>query len=295
VKKAGLIALLVLLPSGYLATGLVFVAPGEVAVVQRLGRFLRRPWGPGPHLGWPAGFDRVALIETDRVRRIEVGTGDEPGAGEYLTGDRNLVRARAIVQYRVADPLAFARQGEVIDSILQRHADAALGRALARSPIDESIGAGRVRIAQEAASVLARDGAALGLGVAVLGVSLTDVRPPLEVEPDFAAAQNARTGRAQRLNEAKAEAARTRIAAEAEAGRRLDHARAQAERAVTLSGAQAQRFHGLLDEARRSRRLTVQRLYLDALRDLLPRIRRKVLLTPDEPLDFSLYGAEPTR
>ena len=44
--------------------------------------------------------------------------------------------------------------------------------------------------------------------------------------------------------------------------------------------------------AERSRPLTVRRLYRDALRDLLPRVRRKLVLTPDEPVDLSLMGAE---
>ena len=46
----------------------------------------------------------------------------------------------------------------------------------------------------------------------------------------------------------------------------------------------------LLAEADRSRALTVSRLYRDALRDLLPRVRRKVLMTPDEPVDLGLFG-----
>ena len=31
----------------------------------------------------------------------------------------------------------------------------------------------------------------------------------------------------------------------------------------------------------------------DALRDLLPRVRRKLILTPEEPIDLSILGAPP--
>jgi hypothetical protein len=58
------------------------------------------------------------------------------------------------------------------------------------------------------------------------------------------------------------------------------------------SRGQAERVLALLAEADRSRALTVRRLYRDALRDLLPRVRRKVLLTPEEPVDLSLFGVE---
>ena len=60
-----------------------------------------------------------------------------------------------------------------------------------------------------------------------------------------------------------------------------------------MARAQAERFLALLAEADRSRPLTVRRLYRDALRDLLPKVRRKVLLTPDEPVDLGLFGITP--
>src|SRR5438045_464549 len=107
----GLIALAAL---GYLATGFAVVAPGEVVVVRRLGRIQSPPWTAGLHWGGPVGIDRRTRVRTDEVRRLAVGLadvpgpGDEPDAGEYLTGDLNLLRARVVVQYRVSDPVAFA-------------------------------------------------------------------------------------------------------------------------------------------------------------------------------------------
>ena len=59
-----------------------------------------------------------------------------------------------------------------------------------------------------------------------------------------------------------------------------------------MARGRADRFVALLAEAGRSRALTVRRLYLDGLRDGLARARRKVLLTPDEPIDLSLFGPE---
>ena len=55
----------------------------------------------------------------------------------------------------------------------------------------------------------------------------------------------------------------------------------------------AGRFLALLAEADRSRALTVRRLYHDALRDLWPRVRRKLVLANDEPIDLSILGVEP--
>lgn len=290
---------LVLIPIvAVLATGLVSVAPGESAVVRRLGRLLPMPYGPGLHLGLPLGLDRVDRVETERVRRVEIGLaetpgpGDDPGAGEYLTGDLNLIHARAVVQYRVADPSRFVLAADDREGALRRLAESCLARSLARRGIEGALRDGRAAIAADVQSALDQSARRYGLGLAVLGVSLTDAQPPAEVQPDFAAAQSARSDLDRKRNEAKARAEAVLIAAKAKAQTTEEVARAGADRAIALARGRAARFVALLAEAERSRRLTVRRLYLDGLRDGLARVRRKVLLTPDEPIDLSLFGPE---
>jgi membrane protease subunit HflK len=285
----------------WLATGWVVVAPGEVAVVRRLGRLLPGPWGPGPHLAWPLGLDRVTRVRTDEVRRLPVGLagtpgpGIEPGKGEYLTGDLNLVRAQATVQYRVVDPVAFALRASEVEPLLARLAEASLSRALARMGIDATFREGRAEVAREAEAELNRSARRLGLGLAVLGVSLTDARPPAEVAAAFAEAQSARSTHDRRVNEARTYASTTVTAASARARARLDQAHSGAERALALARSRAGRFLAILAEAEKARGSTVRRLYLEAVRDLLPRVRRKLVLTPEEPLDLSILGAGDSR
>jgi membrane protease subunit HflK len=282
---------------GYLSTGWTVVAPGEAVVVRRLGRVLPRPWGPGVHFGGPVGIDRVTRVRTDEVRRLTVGLAgtpgarDEPGAGEFLTGDLNLLRAEATVQYRVADPVKFTLCAEGVEPLLRRLAEASLSRALARQGVDATLREGRAAAAREAEAALALGAGRYGLGVSVLGFSLTDARPPSEVAADFAAAQSARSDHDRRVNEANTYAASTVTQARALAGARLEQARARADRSLALARSRAGRFVALLAEADKSRALTVRRLYLDTLRELLPRVRRKLVLTPDEPLDLSILGS----
>jgi membrane protease subunit HflK len=245
-------------------------------------------------------MERRSRVRTDEVRRLEVGlvgtpgAEDEPGAGEYLTGDLNLLRARGVVQYRVADPVAFVTRtaAEDLGPLLRRLTESSLARALSRQGIDAALRSGRLAIARDVEAALARSVEAQGLGIAILGVSLTDARPPGEVAPDFDAAQAARSERERRVNEARTFAATTRAAARSESQARLDRARAHAERTVLLARARAGRFLAILAEAERARPLTVRRLYLDMIRELWPRVRRKIVLTPDEPIDLSILGGE---
>jgi membrane protease subunit HflK len=297
-RRAVAVMVLAVAGLGAWATGWVGVAPGEVAVVRRLGRVLVQPWTPGPHWAWPLGIDRLTRVRIDEVRRLEIGLAgvpgpdDAPDAGEYLTGDLNLLRARAIVQYHVSDPIAFVVCAAELEPLLTRLAEASLSRALSQRGIDAALRAERAAIALAVEAELARQVARHRLGVSVLGVSLTDARPPLEVAADFAAAQAAQSERDRRINEAQTYAATTRTVARASGLARTEQARARAERAVVLARSRAGRFLALLAEVELARPLTVRRIYLDALRDLLPRVRRKLVLTPEEPVDLSILGAE---
>jgi len=280
------------------ATGWHVVRPGERIVVRRFGRIVVPDWGPGLHWGAPLGIDRYDRVRTDLVRRLNVGVAAEPagdgdpGADEFLTGDLNLVRVRAVIQYRVASPaLLIVRSGDV-GTLLERLAEAGLSRELARRGIDGVLRGDRQRIAAEVARDLEAEIARLGLGLEILGVSLTEARPPAEVAAEFSAAQSAASQRDRRGNDATTLAETTVTAARATAGSRLETARAASQRKLLGSRAGAQRFLALLAEARRAPELTAQRIYLDTMKSLLSRVRRKIILPPGDAVDLTVLGIE---
>lgn len=284
----------------YLASGFVMVAPGEVVVVRRLGRVLEPTWGAGLHWGLPTPLERRVRVRTMEVRRQRIGLSDaiepaqDPGAGEFLTGDLNLVRARAVIQYRIADPIAYAicLNDDQVEPLLKRLAEGSLSRELAGRAIDDVLRTGRAEVASGVRDDLARASDRLGLGLVILGVSLTDARPPSEVAPAFDEAQSALASRDRRIQEADAYRETQLATAQAQATARVENAKAVAGRVTAMAAARAERFATLLGELTRDRRLTIRRLYLDALRDLLPRVRRKLILTADDPIDLSIFGGD---
>lgn len=279
-------------------TGSCVVRPGEQVVVRRFGRALSPPLGPGFHLGLPLGLDRFDRVRIDEVRRLNLGPDDsseESGGiadGEFLTGDLNLVRIRAVVQYRVDDAVDFIVRGESPDGLLRKLAEAELSSALARGGIDGVLRSGRQAIASEVEESLGKAVRRHRMGLSILAVSLTDARPPAEVAEDFTAAQAEENRRDRRGNEARSQAETTVTAARSEARARLERARAIANRKRVTSQAEARRFLALLDEARRSRSLTIRRIYLDAMASLLARVRRKVVLPPGDAVDLTVLGVD---
>src|SRR5207248_15281 len=126
-------------------TAITRVDPGERAVVRRFGRVLTDKPGPGLYIGLPWGMERVDRVQVGMVRRVSVGVtgaGDEEGAvapaGQFLTGDHNLVNVQAEVYYKVlVDQVEkFVLHSARIEPVLNRLAEAALADWIAGRTVD---------------------------------------------------------------------------------------------------------------------------------------------------------------
>jgi membrane protease subunit HflK len=278
------------------ATGWCLVSPGEVVVVRRFGRPVDPPWGPGLHWRLPLGMDRLDRVRSDAVRQVTIGLAGpadsdlEPSAGEVMTGDLNLLRFQATVQYRVARPVDYIVRVDQVEPLLALSAEASISRALAVRGVDAVLRFDRLAIAREVERDLQSAADRYRSGVSILGVSLTDARPPTEVEADFAAAQSAESERDRRVNEAKSYGETTVTASRARAQAKLETAHGTAQRTNLMAQAEAQRFLALLAEAQRSRSLTMRRLYIESMQALLDGVQRKLLLPPGGDIDLTVLG-----
>jgi modulator of FtsH protease HflK len=276
--------------------GVCPVAPGEIVVVRRLGRLLEPTWEPGLHWRFPLGIDRIDRVRSDAVRQLTIGLaelgqpGVDPAAGEMMTGDLNLLRVSTVIQYRALRPVDYVMRAAQVEPLLARSAEAYITRALAVRGVDAVLRTDRQSIAREVTSAVQAASDRYQLGVAVLGASLTDARPPAEVEADFAAVQAAESRRARRANDARSYEETTSAQARAHAQSIQESARAQSERTRVLARARADRFCTLAAEARRYPTLTFGRLYVETLQSLLGRVRRKLILPPGEAIDLTVLG-----
>jgi membrane protease subunit HflK len=278
------------------SSGFCLVAPGEVVVVRRLGRVVQPSWGPGLHWKWPLGIDRIDRIQAEAVRHLAIGLAGpaasdlEPSAGEVMTGDLNILRVEATVQYRVARPVDFVLHIDQVEPLLVKAADASLARAVACRGVDSALRADRTAIAHEVERELTRVADQYEAGVAILGVSLTSARPPIEVEPDFAAAQSAESESSRRKNEAASRAETSVAGARSAAGAKREAARGAGDRTILLARADALRFSELVDEIERSRTVAIRKLYLDSMQSLLERVKRKIVVPQGGAIDLTVLG-----
>ncbi|MCC6640215.1 MAG: permease [Deltaproteobacteria bacterium] len=254
-----------------LASGLVRVPPGAVALHQRFGRLLGDPQPPGAVLALP-GIDRVQVVQVDAVRGQPVGyrtvgtsLGRMPVMEEsmFVTGDENVIDLHAEAQYRVSDPVAFRLDVEKPDALIASVLRARLVEALAGSAIDEIYTRARSVIEGSLLAGVQHDVAKLGLGVEVLGVRLLDVHAPATVHDAFRDVASAHEDRLTTIHRANEYRVGEVALARGNAERALAGAQAQAAGRVASAQGAAAAFGALAAEHRRAPAALEDRLYLE--------------------------------
>jgi modulator of FtsH protease HflK len=234
----------------YLLTGIAQVRPEERAVVRRFGQVVARP-GPGLWVGLPWGIDRVDLVPVLTARQLTVGYNpdtwsDIPGtpAGQFLSGDHNLVNVQLVLHYAIGETDAelddYVMHQAQVNVVLERVAEAAVSEWVAGRPVDQVLLTGSAALP---VWVMDRVGERLPefrLGVRVQRVSVAYLAPPEEVRAAFEAVTQAQTGiRTKELQarqeasqrDRQAEALRFRLEQEAAEYRESQHRQAIADAA----------------------------------------------------------------
>jgi len=255
---------LLLVLIGYLLTGVKQVLPGERAVVRRFGRVVDLP-GPGLWIGLPAGMDRADRVSIDLVRRVRVGY--EPAAeendlttppGQLLTGDHNLVNIQVMLDYAVGtgddEIVDYVVQGDRVEGMIARAAEAALAEWVAGRTVDEVL----IRGKTELPAILLQKTQALTepyrLGVSIQAASVAYLLPPSEVKDAFDEVNRAQTAVRTREHVARQEASRLLSQAQEEKDTSEKMTSAYVKEQLVMARAEADAFLQRLKQYQQLRR-----------------------------------------
>ncbi|HSJ67842.1 MAG TPA: protease modulator HflK, partial [Anditalea sp.] len=114
-------------------------------------------------------------------------------------------------------------------------------------------------------------------GIRIDQVVLQDVNPPEPVKPSFNAVNQAQQERETLINQAEAEYNRVIPRARGEASETIQLAEAFALNRVNRAKGEADRFTSLFEAYQQSPEVTKQRIYLETMERILPRIGNKVI------------------
>ncbi len=284
----------------YLLSGIYIVGSDEVGVVRLFGRVWQERVPSGLHYRLPFPFTRLDKVKVRQVRRVTVGMEapdvvigrqTNPLQAQFLTGDQNIILVRAIVQYTVRDPVRFLFAAADSERIIQRVTESALASEIAQMPVDEVMTTGKIaiqnRVRQRAQLWLDR------IGVSVVAVTIEKVAPPDPVKDAFEAVTQARQNRHRLILEAQSYANTIIPQSRGEAQKLINEAIAYRDRRIAEAKGEAERFMALLAEYRKAKDVTSARLYLEAMEELLPKIKKVIVDPHGGQLDVGMVQRQP--
>ena len=136
----------------------------------------------------------------------------------------------------------------------------------------EVLTTGRVDIANTAADEIQEAMDRYENGIDIITVELQDVVPPLRVQPAFNEVNEARQELERMVNEATRQANQAIPRADGTAKRTIAEAEGYAIERVNRAFGEVARFNAVLAEYRNAPEVTRSRMYLETLREVLPRV-----------------------
>lgn len=297
-KGVGLLAALVI--AAWLASGFYRVQPDEQGVVLRFGAFDRTTL-PGLNYALPWPVESVLRPAVTRINRVDIGY--RSGSGEtragrdvplrdigeeslMLTGDENIIDINAAVFWRVRDAGAFLFATRNPAVTVKSAAESVMREVIGRTPIQPALTDARAQIEAAVTKGVQTILDQYGAGVEITQVQLQKVDPPSAVIESFRDVQRANTDADRMRNEAESYRNDIVPRARGDAARLVAEAEGAKQSSIVEASGQAQRFLSVLKAYNAAKDVTLQRLYIETMQDILSH-------TPTVVVDSGLQGIVP--
>jgi membrane protease subunit HflK len=287
-NRKALIAVPLILLAVWLASGFYRVQPDEQGVVLRFGEWIKTTQ---PGLNWhiPSPVETVFTPKVTRSNRVEIGFRSAADIGRggaarevqneslMLTGDENIVDINFVLLWQIKDAGQFLFNIRDPEPTVKAVAESVMREIIGKTPIVEATTEGRGAIELAAREQTQQILDEYGAGILVTQVQLQKVDPPNEVIDAFRDVQRAQADRERAQNEAEAFANDILPRARGEAERILQEAQAYRQEVVARADGDAQRFVAVFDEYVKARDVTIRRIYLETMEDVLRDMNKVVI------------------
>lgn len=270
---AGILGIVVVLAVGWLATGFYTVDDAERGVILRFGAYSKTV-GPGLHWRIPWPVDSAERVNINEIRRFNHET-------LMLTRDENIITVDLNIQYKVSDPHAYLFNVQGPDRTLEEVTESAVREVVGTNMMDYILGEGRTYLEETTMELLESTLVGYEAGIDVTQVNLQDANFPQAVQPAVEDAIKAREDKERLELEAESYANDVIPRARGAAARRIEEAEGYRARLVNQAEGDASRFSQLLNEYQAAPRVTRERLYLEAMEEVLGRTPKVILDVAD--------------
>ena len=188
-----------------------------------------------------------------------------------ITYDYNFVNVDFYVEYRVTDPVKYLYHSSDPVGILKMLCQSYIRDTIGLYNVDSVITTGKSEIQSEIKQKVMDRLEKEDLGIQLTNLTIQDAEPPtLDVQQAFTAVETAKQAADTAVNNAKKYANEVIPAAEADADEIVKQAEAYQESKINEATGQAARFTELFNEYQKYPLITKQRLFYEAMEDILP-------------------------
>lgn len=197
-----------------------------------------------------------------------------PDESLMITSDYNFVNVDFFIEYRVTDPVKYLYASAQPELILKTLAQSYIRDTIGMYPVDDVITTGKNQIQSEIKDKIMARLEEEDIGLQMVNITIQDAEPPTaEVLAAFKEVETAKQSADTAVNNANKYRSEQIPAAEAEADKILQNAQAQKESRINEAMGQVARFNSMYQEYARYPLITKQRMYYEAMEDVLPNLR----------------------
>lgn len=269
-------------------SGFFQVGPEEAGVITRFGKYTKTVM---PGLNFKIPFvEQVYKVPVERQQKLEFGfrTTSANVRSQYtksgtedeslmLTGDLNLADVEWVVQFRVNDPYKYLFKVRNPESTLRDISEATVRQVVGDRTVNEVLTVGRTEIASNVQQQMQTISNDYQLGLRIEQVVLQDVNPPGPVKDAFNAVNQAQQEKETLINQAKSEYNKVIPKARGQAEETIQKAEGYAVERVNNAQGEVARFNELYTEYVKAPEVTQQRIYMETLQEVLPRLGNKII------------------
>ena len=270
----------------------IYTVPADAAgIVMRFGRYTTTT-GPGLRFKIPFGVDRVEVVPVKRQQMLEFGFGSSGATSEYqyvdsdeqkrersmITGDKNAATVEWVVQYRIDNPTDYLFKARHPEDTLRDSSESVMREMVGDRTVDEVLTIGRQEIEDRCLVKLQELVNLYGLGFRIDQVQLKNVNPPQPVQASFNEVNQAQQERESTINKARGEYNKAVPRARGQADQKIAEAEGNATKRINEAQGDANRFLALYKEYSLAPKITRQRLYLERMQEVMPALKRKVIV-----------------
>jgi membrane protease subunit HflK len=321
------LAWIVLLQVGalFLSTTMVFIDPGEQALLEHFGQRANAVLGPGGHLKWPWPIDKVYRYRTEQIQSFIVGSQPDPALANQTTilwtvthakeenflvanRDQNVTSTNDVegavkstppvslltvsipVEFQITNVLDWAYKNENATNLLQDLATREVVRYLVSADFMDIMSRERGAAADALRSRIQSAADEHHLGAKIIFVGLQDIHPPQKVAGDFEKVVGASQTKLSDVLAAEAYDIQTNALAAATATNLIDVAEGDRIKTVVNAWAKAALFTNRIPAYAAAPSIYMEREYLQTFGRATANARKYVLLTTNthDVLQFDL-------